>query len=401
MPYYLKSQPNKDGTRLIYYQLNYSGFVCIISMDIAVHPDLFKGGRIKKGHPDAVRLNRILEVREKLIRDTHLDLLVDGIPRPGTLKAEVMRRLGIDRDKIDSVYQFAIKFADTKGDGTGEQFRNVATQINEFKPGLKWSDVNDAIIDGFKAHLVRKKAYSPETSSKYLQRFKAILRAGNRAGVNKYYGFENDGVKIEKKTSTKIFLDESELDIIHKTIMPEPLDKYRDLLLVLCYTGVRYSDVTKISRLSFTKHEDTGYFTIIDEKEDSRAQIPAHPIVIAILQKYNWQLPELSHQNANDYMKEVGRVAGLTREIVETTFKGEKRIDKIVKRYELIGTHIGRRSLVCNLRLAGWSLDDIMPITGHRSHSSIKRYDRLLPGNHLAIAFKSEFFKKNKLKSLQ
>lgn len=51
-------------------------------------------------------------------------------------------------------------------------------------------------------------------------------------------------------------------------------------------------------------------------------EIPLHPFVDVILKKYNYNLPSISNQKFNTYIKEVSKVAKLKREVVIRQTRG-------------------------------------------------------------------------------
>ncbi len=57
-------------------------------------------------------------------------------------------------------------------------------------------------------------------------------------------------------------------------------------------------------------------------------------------------------------------------------FMGRKaRVEKsFISKYEAISSHTCRRSFVANLYLMGYSLSQIMPMTGHSSEPQLREY---------------------------
>ena len=75
----------------------------------------------------------------------------------------------------------------------------------------------------------------------------------------------------------------------------------------------------------------------------------------AILEKYKDAdfedfkvLPVVSNQKMNDSLHELCKMAKINEPIRQTYYKGNERIDKVQPKYELVGTHTGRRTFICN-----------------------------------------------------
>ena len=74
------------------------------------------------------------------------------------------------------------------------------------------------------------------------------------------------------------------------------------------------------------------------------------------------------------YVGEFCKLAGIDEPIRETSYKGSERIDKISPKYELIGTHTGRRTFIVNGLSRGIAPNIMMKWTGHSSYSTMKPY---------------------------
>ena len=101
----------------------------------------------------------------------------------------------------------------------------------------------------------------------------------------------------------------------------------------------------------------------------------------AILDKYaadhfegNLALPVISNQKMNDYLKDVGKACSLDAPITITYYKGNERIDEVFPKYELLGTHAGRRTFICNALSLGISPQVVMKWTGHSDYKAMKPY---------------------------
>jgi len=67
-------------------------------------------------------------------------------------------------------------------------------------------------------------------------------------------------------------------------------------------------------------------------------------------------------------------LAGINEEIRITTYKGNVRTDEIHPKWELVGTHTGRRTFIVNALSLGIPPNIVMKWTGHSDYSSMKPY---------------------------
>lgn len=55
----------------------------------------------------------------------------------------------------------------------------------------------------------------------------------------------------------------------------------------------------------------------------------------------------------NDYIKELGQLCGLDQPETVTYYVGNERVDEVYPKYELMGTHTGRRTFISNAIMMG------------------------------------------------
>ena len=145
----------------------------------------------------------------------------------------------------------------------------------------------------------------------------------------------------------------------------------RDLFLIGCYTGLRFSDLQQLRK----EHFKNNFVEINTLKTGQKVIIPQHWIISEILKKYDYNLPRMiSNQKMNEYLKELGRLAQIDSIIIINQNSGGLQYDKRYKKYELITVHTARRSFATNMYLNDIPTISIMQITGHTSEKIFLRY---------------------------
>ena len=170
----------------------------------------------------------------------------------------------------------------------------------------------------------------------------------------------------------------------------------RDLFLVGCFTGLRFSDFSILK----TDQIKDGYIEIKEQtKTGNPVVIPIHKVVQNIINKHDGNLPRaITNQKFNQYLKEVGiKVPSLHNHFDTTITKGGLKISKRLKKYELLTTHSARRSFATNEYLNGTPTITIMAITGHRTEKAFMRYIKLNPTDHAQL-LKLHWEKRSNLK---
>lgn len=257
--------------------------------------------------------------------------------------------------------------------------QTTLTNIKEFQDfrgrSINFDDIDLNFHKDFIRWLTNVKKYASNSIGNQIKHLKAWMRAAQTEGLHDSSAFESDEFTKPKEETGAIYLNDAELDKLYLLDLSDnkKLDKVRDLFLIGCYTGLRYSDFTqlKIENIS----EDGKRLIVTTQKTQSKLQIPMTFQVKAILQKYFPTVPGvISNQKMNEYLKELALKAELNQKVEVSMTKGGSRITKFLEKSKLISTHTARRSFATNAYLAGVSTIDLMRITGHKTETSFMKY---------------------------
>lgn len=168
-----------------------------------------------------------------------------------------------------------------------------------------------------------------------------------------------------------------ELMSVYNATFPDAphLELAKDVFCFQCFTSLRYSDVRNLKKADIYD----GYLTTTTIKTDEPLKIELNKYSKAILEKYKdiegiYALPVPVNQRMNKYIKDICKACEINEPICRTYYKGAERIDEIHPKYELIGTHCGRKTFICNALMLGIAPNIVMKWTGHRDYKSMKPY---------------------------
>ena len=177
-----------------------------------------------------------------------------------------------------------------------------------------------------------------------------------------------------------IYLEWSELmQVYNHNFLPhlDNLARVRDVFCFCCFTSLRYSDVANLRRSNVFD----GYISITTVKTSDTLKIELNDYSKEILDRYkdtvfekDLALPIITNQKMNEYLKEVCKLAGIDKTETITYYKGGTRYDEIHPKYELIGTHAGRRTFICNALMLGIPAQVVMKWSGHSDYKAMKPY---------------------------
>lgn len=278
------------------------------------------------------------------------------------------------------------------GRRTVQKYKTTVRVLREFaavypRP-VDFDTMDLGFYEAFTTYLTQTKGLAVNSVGKYVQTLKVFLNeAAARAktlGVEVNPEFKSSRFKVLKEDADSVYLTEPEikklidLDLTGKA----RLERVRDLFVVGCYTGLRFSDFTAIR----PEYINDGYIRMEQFKTQGKIVIPCHPAVTAMLDKYAGKLPSaISNQKMNDYVKELCQLAGITLKESKGITKGGKRIIRTVEKWQLVSTHTARRSFATNMYVLGVPAITIMRITGHKTEKAFMSYIRLDEEQHAQI----------------
>jgi site-specific recombinase XerD len=176
-----------------------------------------------------------------------------------------------------------------------------------------------------------------------------------------------------EELSDAIYLTSTEIEKIASIDLSDNklLEAHRDLFVLGCLTGLRFSDFSVIrqndvrNRTLYIKQQKSEHWVVVPLR--ARAEY-------ILNQKFNYSVPEVSNSEFNASLKVIGNLSGIDESIKFSYKKGNKAIPVIKPKYDWITSHTCRRSFCTNELLAGTPVELIMKISGHKSVKDFYRY---------------------------
>ena len=259
----------------------------------------------------------------------------------------------------------------SKRDIGNHKFFLTLIQKFEGSSKIKLKDVDDSIITKF-IEFLSKDNYSSSVIKRHVGRFRFFCLRAKEDNLNVNNGYTKRVFVPDAEEIKEPYLNPEEIAKIvkHDFSDNDKLDNVRDNLIIAVWTGLRVSDFMK--GLNLDNFID-DFIEITNQKTGTQVTIPIHPNIKDILIKRNGELPrKISDQKFNEYVKLVCKDVGL-----DTLMKGsvydkdkERNVVGMYKKYLLISSHIGRRSMATNhfgkisnqviMKVCGWSSERMM-----------------------------------------
>lgn len=265
------------------------------------------------------------------------------------------------------------------------KFNVVKHKLQRFeeyrKKTILIKDINDSFKNEFVNYL-KQQLYSQNTMQRELVFIKTFCKHARFLGLETHP--QLDSLRLDRAKVEKIYLSFDELEQIEQIDnmkLTDSLENAKDWLIISCYTGQRVSDFMRFSDEQIRVEDGKHLIEFTQKKTGKNMTVPLHPKVLEILSKRNGKFPyPISDQKYNDYIKEVCRVAELTKKIKGSKMKETKpksgifrKETGIFEKCELVSSHIGRRSFATNF-YGKIPTTYLIYVTGHATESMFLNY---------------------------
>lgn len=405
----LRDKKSKKPTA-IQCHIRYEGHRIVISTGEKIIPVEWDFGKQRainsKKYPYNTELNIWLD---KIENDIKLVFREINYEKKALTKELIIRRINQSlynksSNKIPALFEFIEQYIQesfkTKTKSTAQTYVTTYQHLKAYaktqKIDLDYSDINLNFYNSFLSYLTHDASLSKNTIGKHVQVFKTFMNEATDRGYNKNLDFRQRKFKRLTEPVESIYLNQEELDKMWSLDLREKpnLERVRDLFIIGCYTGLRYSDFIRLRPENIIKENGNSYIQILTQKTTQVVVIPLKPIVKEVLSKYGGFIPKpLTNQKMNKYLKVIGKLAGINALIPVERTKGGEKTKQLIPKYDLIRTHTCRKSFATNAFRAGLPTLAIMKITGHKTEQQFYRYVRISELENAERLNDHEFFK--------
>ncbi len=259
------------------------------------------------------------------------------------------------------------------------------TQEKKTYENLTFSQIDLNFYDDFKNYLILevdnprtgKKGYLNDTVAKYIENLKNFMSWSLDRNFHNNREFQKKDFSSSRNQKQDIVtLSKEELKSLYEYDFSnnKRLEQVRDIFCFASFTGQRWTDIANLKKEQII--DDSWIF--IADKTKKRTVIPFLGFIspaLEILKKYNYKLPSISNQKANEYIKEAAEIAKLNRPV---KIERQKGIDKVIiskPLHKAISMHTGRRTCVSLLlNVEKMPIPQVMDITQHTDFKTLRKY---------------------------
>lgn len=376
-----KSRSKKTSDSDVYMRITVNNKRSDISISRKVDPRKWSSTSEKAlgKSPEAIELNNYINVLRNKIKNIHQDLIEKN--RAVSAKSILDEFNGVNKKKPKMTLEVFKEHNEQMDRLSGKSiskstakrywtcYNHVEQFISEeYKTGhYPMNDINHQFISKFEYFLKTKRECNHNSALKYVNNFKKIIRialANQWMDRDPFYNY-----KVQFETVEREYLDEEEVQkLIDKDLHLDRLKLVRDMFVFICYTGLAYSDVKKLSSADITKGIDGGkWIRIKRTKTKSLSSIPLLPVAEEILDRYKdhpevkdgkYVLPVLSNQKSNAFLKEIAALCGINKPLT---------------------THLARHTFATTITLTnGVPIESVSKMLGHQDLRTTQHYAKIV-----------------------
>lgn len=287
-----KKTASKTTLGTVEIEISSSGKRKWVSTGVRLYINQWRNGVVVK-HPQAFELNN------KILQMYH-QIAASGDNPIAVIQA------GLFINWLDNQIEMR---ADLR-ESTKKQHKVMARDLRKFGRIVEFKDLTRANILLWNDHL-QATGIKQTSLHGYHRRLKPYVKKAFQLGLinaNPY-----DLITIARGKSEDIkYITEKERDAIISLELSGGAEIARDLFVFMCYTGLAYADMVRVSRDDiFT--DDNGVEYIVDkrQKTNSSYKLMILPKAREVLEKYNYNLNQMSNQKINMYLKGIGAAVRL------------------------------------------------------------------------------------------
>jgi integrase len=381
-------RPNQPDATPIFILFNADGKRTKIYTGTSILPNHWNSeeqrAKTGKGYPkENGYINEGLELmKDRLVEHYSKRRATGFIPSADELKAVIEPAKQTEEQaralpQFFAAYEAWIEVSElTKRPNTIKTYRTTLRHLREFEDHTHYAVTFESMTatfgDKFPAYLITERGLTDSVIRKNILILKNFLSFAAERGLHENMAYKRFSWK--HREPDVLTLTKAELQAIAALNLSDKpyLQNARALFLMGCYTGLRFSDVMALRpehvhgqsiRVTTTKTNDT---LLIPLREEAR---------VLVQEMMANKVHPITNQRLNEYVKELGRLAGIDRPTERVQYQGGKRLPSVaVPKYALLTTHTARRTFVTQALKDGMRAEVIRKITGHKDLKSFSRY---------------------------
>lgn len=354
--YCRECKQNKQGLSPIEVSITINGKRTFLQLPRKESPSFFKKQYTSKRNNDIKEYTE--EIRNNLNK-AQTELLRNNLPITADNLKDYIRNGGIKLFTVQNMFDDYLKLMHYKVTTqaiTKQTYNKYIILRNYFleiiNPNLQVEHLNYTDIQEFHNYLIMNKKQKTSTIGGILQKLKSIIT----------HYFENGVIiknvmgeyRIDKGKPVISYLTDEEVEQIENfKHSSSAINKTKDLFIFQLNSGLSYADLMEVKKEDIQLHNNTYYIKKKRIKTGVEYTSVLLPKAIEILDKYDYNLPQITNQRYNIYLKDIQQMSG-----VETT----------------LTTHLARKTYATRLLNKGVAINVVSKCLGHSNTNVTQKH---------------------------
>lgn len=258
------------------------------------------------------------------------------------------------------------------GYATAKNFLKEFVSETGFVIGLE--SLNLDFFDSFRNYAFEKRETKNNYFAKLIATIKTFMKWTADRGIHNNYEFlkfvaKEEDIEVISLTKEELYR------LYNMEFKSDRLSHVRDVFCFGCFTSLRYSDIKSLMDSNIQGEE---LVLSLKKTKTISHKIPLGKPALHILEKYRGTvyspLPTISEPRFNEYIKECCELVEINTMTTITRYVGTKQIVKTVPKYELITSHVARKTFITIMLLSGATEVVVRKISGHANGRSFNKY---------------------------
>jgi len=384
-PYFkIRNYSGKEGLNQVQLYYSHKGEQLYIDTLVRTKPIYFNGntisGKCSEIKQDADEQNNILRTCMNKVEGIILQhKLKYGLePTIDYIRSEYYKageRMERDKDVI-TVFDEWITNKKGKKIKNIKIYKTILNDLKHLYPSNKlyFRMIDNKFLEKLLEYWLSELKIQNSTINKRLACLKHFLQSTYTSGENEYLtfkSFKSEVTDLNSSSNIVILSPVAFNKLVKHTFKRKALSYVRDLYVISSCTGLRFSDVIRLTPDNFK--EKGWLITNVEKTEELQLRIPLSPLAKRILKKYKYTTRKISNQKCNEYLHLALKECKFTDMI--TTFS---KIGPVVtpdrqEKYKVISFHSSRKYFITTCVNSGIPIGDVMAWSGHTS-GTISKY---------------------------
>ena len=256
------------------------------------------------------------------------------------------------RDFAESMLQ-----GDDRKELTKQNYRTLLNDIDRFRPNTYLTDVDYQWVMAYDRRL-KEVGVAHNTRVSRLRLLRALMNEALRRDLTFCDPFRR--IHIEQMEPKHGYLTAQQLRQLERLKLEGRIDRVRDLFLIGCYTGLRFSDIKMLRQSDI---DATGWLRMKTQKTSVVVEIPTHLL-------FDGRFGRLTEK----YQGDIGRLTRQTPSNSDTNRLLRPLLDRIGAT-EKATFHTSRHTFATLLGIRGTPMETMQRLLGHTTPQTTAIYN--------------------------